>query len=175
MPKSGKYARCRAPSSQNQFLTAPPLPSPRPSPWQNPPRSPASNSAERFVASCRARNRPRVAETLAGVLFAGWLASSGTIAANPRPQRVATVASSRCAGSSSSNPSPCWRPLDTAVRRPHTRFCRRRSQTHRRGWGAKSAYLSRAMRSEELGDFPFPDLASSRLQHKINKFFVAGA
>jgi hypothetical protein len=30
------------------------------------------------------------------------------------------------------------------------------------------------MGSEELCDFPFPDLASSRLQHKINKFFVAG-
>ena len=30
------------------------------------------------------------------------------------------------------------------------------------------------MGSEELCDFPFPDLASSSLKHKINKFFVAG-
>ena len=28
------------------------------------------------------------------------------------------------------------------------------------------------MGSEELCDFPFPDLASSRLQHKINKFVI---
>ena len=53
--------------------------------------------------------------------------------ANPRPQRVATVASFRSVGSSSSNPSPCWRPHDTAEPQLHIRSCRRRSRRLRRG------------------------------------------
>ena len=70
--------------------------------------------------------------------YAGWLAplealQSGTIAANPKRRRVAGVASFRCVGSSSSNPSLCWLPLDTAEPRTRTRSCRRRSRRLRRG------------------------------------------
>jgi hypothetical protein len=57
----------------------------------------------------------------------------GTIVANPRRLRGARVVSSRSVDSSSSNPSPCWRQLDSAVRRPRIRSCRRRSRTLRRG------------------------------------------
>ena len=50
--------------------------------------------------------------------------------ANLIRRRVARVASFRCVGSSSSNPSQCWRPLDTAEPRPRIRFCRRRAGNH---------------------------------------------
>jgi hypothetical protein len=43
-------------------------------PSQNPPRSPTGSSAERFVASCQARNRPRTAETRAAVPVDGRIA-----------------------------------------------------------------------------------------------------
>ena len=46
------------------------------------------------------------------------------------------------------------------------------SRTPRRGMGAESVSSSRAMESEELCDLPFPNLASSSLQYKINKFLV---
>ena len=59
--------------------------------------------------------RRRATGTHAGVRFACWHApiealQSGTIGANPRRRRGARVASSRCVGWRSSNPSPCWLP-----------------------------------------------------------------
>ena len=85
--------------------------------------------------------------------------------ANPRRRRVAAVASFRSVGSSSSNPSPCWRPLDTGAQRPHTRSCRRRSQTLRRGSvaapGRSGSFESHGLRDARLlalgcscGSFP---------------------
>ena len=76
---------------------------------------------------------PRAAGTHAAVLFAGLPASSGTIVASRRLLRGAGVASFPSVGSSSSNPSPCWRQLDTAAQRPHTHSYHRRSRTLRRG------------------------------------------
>ncbi len=87
----------------------------------------------RCVASCQAKSKPLAPETLVAVPFACWLASNGTIVANPRRQRGAVVASSRSVGSSSSNPSLYWRPLDTGPQRPHTRSCHRRSRRLHRG------------------------------------------
>ncbi len=118
--------------------------------------------------------------TRVGVLFSCWLAPLeatlyGTIVTNPRRRRNAGGASFRSVGWRSSNPSLCWLRLGTAVQRPHVRSCHRRPRTLCRGSVAESASSSHAMGSEELCDFPFSDLASSRLQHKINKFFVAGA
>ena len=43
----------------------------------------------------------------------GFSPQNGTIVANPKCWRGAAVASSRCVGSSSSNPSPCWLQLCT--------------------------------------------------------------
>ena len=100
---------------------------------QNHPRSPVSNSAERCVVRCQAKSRRHAAGTRVTVPFVGWLASSGTIVANPRLRRGAAGASSRCVGSSSSNPSPCWRPLGIVEPRPQTRSCRRISRRLRRG------------------------------------------
>ncbi len=100
---------------------------------------PSTNTfAGRCVVSCQARSRPRAVGTLAAVLFAGWHAplealKHGTIAANPRLRRGAAVASSRSVGSSSSNPSPCWRQLDLAEPRPGIRFCRQRFRSLHRG------------------------------------------
>ena len=65
-PKSGTNARFRTPSPNHLALTPPPSPSPRQPPWRNHPRSPASNSAGRYVASCRAKSRRRTAGTRAG-------------------------------------------------------------------------------------------------------------
>ena len=56
-------------------------------PWQNHLQSPADNSAERCEVSFQAKSKPRAVGTLAGVLFAGWPASNGTIVANPRRRR----------------------------------------------------------------------------------------
>ena len=53
---------------------------------------------------------------------------------NPRRRRGEAVASSRCVGWRSSNPSPCWPRRGTAVRQPRIRFCHRRSRTLHRGW-----------------------------------------
>ena len=63
----------------------------------------------------------------------GFSPQSGTIVANPRLRRGAAGTSSRSVGSSSSNPSPYWLPLDTVEPRPHTRFCHRKSRTLRPG------------------------------------------
>jgi len=82
--KSGKDALCRAPSPHHQSLNRPPSPSPRLPPWQNHPQYLASNSVARSVVSCQAKSKPRATGTRGGVLFVGWLASNGTIAANPR-------------------------------------------------------------------------------------------
>ena len=71
--------------------------------------------------------------THVAVLFASWLASSGTIVANPIPRRGAVVSSFRSVGSSSSNPSLCWLPLDIVEPRPRIRSYRRRSRRHRPG------------------------------------------
>ena len=87
----------------------------------------------RYVVNCQARSRPRAAGTRAGVLFVCWPASNGTIVANPKHLRVAGVASSRCVGSSSSNPSRCWLPLVIVEPRPRIRSCPRRSRRLRRG------------------------------------------
>ena len=83
--------------------------------------------------SCQAKSKPRAVVTRVGALFACLHAplealQSGTIVANPRLRRGATVASSCCAGWHSSNPSLCWLPLDIVERQPQTRFCRRRSR-----------------------------------------------
>ena len=67
----------------------------------------------RYAVSCQANYTQHVVGTRAGVPSAGWPASSGTIVANPRRRRGAKVASIRSVGSTSSNPSPCWLPLDT--------------------------------------------------------------
>ena len=53
-------------------------------PWRNHPRSQAGSSSDRSLVICQARNRRRAAGILAGVPFAGWPASNGTIVANPR-------------------------------------------------------------------------------------------
>ena len=53
--------------------------------------------------------------------------------ANPKRLRGGAVASFRYVGSSSSSPSPRWRPHGTLEPRPPIRSCRRRSQTLRRG------------------------------------------
>jgi hypothetical protein len=87
----------------------------------------------RCVVSCQAKSKPRAAGTRAAVPFACWPASNDIIAASPRRRRGAEVASFRSVGWRSSNPSPCWLPLDTAVPRPHSRSCSRRSQKLRRG------------------------------------------
>ena len=86
------------------------------------------------MVSCQATNKPRATGTPVVVPFVCYPASNGTIVANPRRRRDATVASSRCVGWHSSNPSPCWLPLGTAVQRPRIHSCRRRSQKLRRGW-----------------------------------------
>ena len=62
----------------------------------------------RSVVSFQAKSKPRAVGTHAGVLFVCWLASNGTIVANPRRPRGEAVASSRCVGWRSSTPSPCW-------------------------------------------------------------------
>ena len=90
------------------------------------------------MVNCQARSRRGEAGTRAGVPFVCWLAplealQYGTIVANPRRRRGAAVVSFRCVDSSSSNPSRCWLPLDTAEPRPHTRSYHRRSRTLRRG------------------------------------------
>ena len=121
------------PPHTTDSLTLPPSPSPRQTPLRNHLRSPADNFAERSVVSCQAKSRPRATGTRVAVPFVGWLASSGTIVANPRLRRGAAGASSRCVGSSSSNPSPCWRPLGIVEPRPQTRSCRRISRRLRRG------------------------------------------
>ena len=113
----------------------------------------------RFVASCRARSRPRVAGTPFGVLFAGWPApvgvfQNGTIVANPRRRRVAVVASFRCVDSSSSNPSLYSLQFDTAEPRPRTRSRARRLESfveestqrvhlHHAQWDRKNSAISR--------------------------------
>ncbi len=80
------------------------------------------------MVSCQARSKPRATGTRVAVPFVCWPASSGTIVANPKRRRVATVASSRCVGSSSSNPSLYWLLHGTVERRPHTRSCHRISR-----------------------------------------------
>lgn len=85
------------------------------------------------MASCQAKSRPRAVGTRAAVPFVGWLASSETIVANLRRRRVAAVASFRCVGSSSSNPSLYWRPHDTVEQRQRIRSYRQRSRRLRRG------------------------------------------
>ena len=85
------------------------------------------------MVSYQAKSKPREAGTHAAVLFVGWPSSNGTIVANPKHQRVATVASFRSVGSNSSSPSPCWLRPDTVEPRPHTRSYHRRSRTLRRG------------------------------------------
>jgi len=127
----GKDARCLAPSPNHQPLT-PSTSSPQP-PWQNHPRSPASNSFGRSVVNCQAKSKPHAMGTLAAVLSVYLPSSNGTIVANPRHRRGAGVASSRCVGWRSSNPSPCWLRLGTAERRPRIRSCLRRSRRLRRG------------------------------------------
>ncbi len=122
----------RPPHTTNN-LTPPPSPSPRQRLWRNHPQSPAGNSAVRCVVNCQAKSKPRAVGTRVAVLFVGWPASSETSVANPRLRHVAAVASFRSVGSSSSNPSLCWRPLDTGPQRPHTRSCHRRSRTLHRG------------------------------------------
>ena len=144
-PKSGESARCRAPSPHHQPLT--PSPSPRQPLSQNHPRSPANSSAARFLASCQAKSKPRAVGTRVGTLFAGWPASNGTIVANPKRPRGVAVASSRCAGWRSSNPSPCWLRLGTGEPRPHIRSCLRRSRRLRRGSVAAQ---------ERSGSYGFP-------------------
>ncbi len=52
---------------------------------------------------------------------------------NPRRRRGEAVASSRCVGWRSSNPSPCWLRRVTGEPRPHSRSCRRRSRRLRQG------------------------------------------
>ena len=54
----------------------------------------------RSVVSYQARSRPRAARTHAGVPFVCWLASNGTIVANPRRQSGAIVVSFRSVDSS---------------------------------------------------------------------------
>ena len=83
--------------------------------------------------SCQAKSKPRAVETHVTVPFVGWPASSGTIVANLIRRRGAAVVSFRCVGSSSSNPSLCWLPLDIVEPRPHIRSCPRRSRTLHRG------------------------------------------
>ncbi len=78
------------------------------------------------MVSCQAKSKPRAAGTHAGVPFAYWLASNGTIVANPKRRRGGAVASFRCVGSSSSSPSLYWLPLDTAEPRPRIRSRARR-------------------------------------------------
>ena len=70
--------------------------------------------------------------------------------------------------------SSCWRLHGSVAPRPRTRSCRPTSRTPRRGMGAESVSSSRAMGLEELCDLPFPNLASSSLQNKINKFVIVG-
>ena len=71
----------------------------------------------------------------------------------PTRDSGAAVASFRCVGSSSSNPSPCWLLHGTGEPRLHTRFCHRRSRRLRRG--------SVAAR-ERLGNCECHDLRGAR-------------
>ena len=105
-------------------------------------------------ANCQAKSRRRAAETHAAVLFADLRASNGTIVANPRRRRGAAVASFRCVGSSSSNPSPYWLLLDIVEPRPRIRSCRRISRTLRRG---------SVVAPGRLGSYECHDLRDARL------------
>ena len=90
----------------------------------------------RFVVSCQAKSKPRAEGTHVAIPSAYWLTSSGTTVTNRRRRRGGAVVSFRCVSSSSSNPSPCWLPLDTVEPRPLTRFSRRRSRRLRPGSAA---------------------------------------
>ena len=67
--------------------------------------------------------------------------------------------SNQLVGWRSSNPSLCWLPRGTAVRRLHIRSCLRRSRRLHRG--------SDAVR-ERSGNYGFPGLRGARLRTKTN-------
>ncbi len=97
------------------------------------------------MVNCQAKSRPRAEGTRVAVRFVCWPAPSGTIVANPRRGVQSSRHTPLCRQpgidvqliKSSERHMECayypMLPHDTAVRRPHTRSCRRRSQTLHRG------------------------------------------